>query len=147
MLSRTRLTDCVLGSAVLLTVCAIALLHDSARASSAPDGIQMEPVAARAESGAVDIPTVIAEVFGDRAAVALCVAGAESGWRPDAVNVNDDGSRDRGVFQINSRWHPDIPEREAFNPHANALHAHRLSEGGADWSAWAKLTRARCGLT
>lgn len=147
MLPRTRLSEILLGCAVLLTVCAVALLHGSARASSAPQSVRLEPAALDAIPAPMDIPAVITAIFGDRASEALCVAGAESGWRPDAVNVNDDGSRDRGIFQINSRWHPDVPDGEAFNPHANALHAYRLSAGGSDWSAWAKLTRTRCGLT
>lgn len=147
MLPRTRLSECLLGSAVLLTVCPAALMHGSARASSAPQSMRMEPAADGAPPGPVDIPAVIAAVFGDRTTVALCIAGAESGWRPDAVNVNDDGSRDRGIFQINSRWHPDVPDDEAFNPRANALHAYRLSAGGDDRSAWAQLTRTLYSLT
>ena len=81
-----------------------------------------------------------------RAGVAQCIAGAESGWRRDALNLNPDGSRDRGVFQINSRWHETMPDAEAFDPVANVRYAYLVSDGGRDWSAWSEVTRARCGI-
>jgi hypothetical protein len=35
----------------------------------------------------------------------------ESGFRPDAVNLNDDGSRDYGLFQINSVHEQDLKNK------------------------------------
>jgi hypothetical protein len=70
---------------------------------------------------------------------AVAVALAESGGNPAAVNVNRDKwrSRDRGLWQINSHWHRDVSDADAFNPEAAARHAHRISRGGRDWSPWA----------
>ena len=43
------------------------------------------------------------------------VANCESKLSPSAVNVNTDGSRDRGLFQINEKWHPEIDDATAFD--------------------------------
>jgi len=88
----------------------------------------------------------IRAVFGQSARGALCIAGAESGWRADALNVNDDSSRDRGVFQINSRWHGGLTDGDAFDAATNVAYAFRLSDGGRNWSAWSAVTRKRCGF-
>ncbi|KAK9407478.1 lysozyme C milk isozyme-like [Crotalus adamanteus] len=34
----------------------------------------------------------------------ICMAYHESGFKTHAVNINDNGSRDYGIFQINSRY-------------------------------------------
>ena len=47
--------------------------------------------------------------------LALRVAKCESSFNPKAVNVNTDGSRDRGVFQINEKYHPEMTDELAFN--------------------------------
>ena len=44
--------------------------------------------------------------------IALC----ESQLDPKAVNVNKNGTRDRGLFQINDYWWPEITDEQAFNP-------------------------------
>ena len=87
---------------------------------------------------------------------AVAVALAESGGDTQAVNVNSDAtrSRDRGLFQINSRWHPEVTDAAAFDPAANAAAAYRISAGGTDWSQWstwpvlaaAQTVRARVGI-
>lgn len=70
---------------------------------------------------------------------AVAVALAESGGQTDAVGVNADRwrSRDRGLWQINNHWHPEVSDSDAFDPARAARHAHRISRGGADWSQWA----------
>lgn len=40
----------------------------------------------------------------------------ESRHKANAVGINKDGSKDRGVAQWNSRWHPEITDDQAFNP-------------------------------
>jgi len=47
--------------------------------------------------------------------LAVRVAKCESGLKPSAVGVNKDGSRDRGLFQINDKWHPEIDDATAFD--------------------------------
>ncbi|GIW70274.1 MAG: hypothetical protein KatS3mg101_1021 [Patescibacteria group bacterium] len=44
---------------------------------------------------------------------------------PYAVNVNKDGSRDRGIFQINNKYHP-LTDDEAFNWQTNIDYAYRM---------------------
>jgi len=34
------------------------------------------------------------------------LVGHESGFKPDIIHKNKDGSRDYGLFQLNSRYHP-----------------------------------------
>jgi len=48
--------------------------------------------------------------------LAVRVAKCESGLNWKAENVNKDGSRDRGLFQINEKWHPEVSDEMAFNP-------------------------------
>lgn len=69
---------------------------------------------------------------------AVAVALAESGGNPNAVHVNADRyrSRDRGLWQINNHWHPEVSDAAAFNPTTAAAAAYRISGGGKDWSAW-----------
>lgn len=89
---------------------------------------------------------------------AVAVALAESGGRTDAVNTNTDKyrSRDRGLWQINDHWHPEVSDADAFTPARAAAHAYRISHAGRDWSAWstwnngsaqAQLGRARLGVS
>jgi hypothetical protein len=41
------------------------------------------------------------------------LAKCESGLNPAAVNVNKDGSKDVGLFQINERYHPEVSDAVA----------------------------------
>lgn len=45
-------------------------------------------------------------------------------------------SRDRGLWQINDRAHPDVTDAQAFNPLENAKAAYRISGGGTNWRPW-----------
>ncbi|MCK4415505.1 MAG: transglycosylase SLT domain-containing protein [Candidatus Eisenbacteria sp.] len=47
--------------------------------------------------------------------LAVRVAKCESGLDPGAININPRGSRDRGLFQINDRWHPEVSDECAFD--------------------------------
>lgn len=96
--------------------------------------------------------------FRGRALVtAVAVALAESGGNSAAVHTNLDAhrSRDRGLWQINSYWHKEVTDAQAFDPTGNAAAAYRISRAGADWSEWttwrtgaalAQATRARIGV-
>lgn len=48
--------------------------------------------------------------------LAVRVAKCESNLNPKAVHVNQNGSKDRGVFQINEKYHPEVSEEQAFDP-------------------------------
>jgi hypothetical protein len=69
--------------------------------------------------------------------VAAAIAMAESSGDPKAVGLNRrPRSRDRGLFQINDRWHPEVSDRCAFDARCNAEAAHDISRGGRDWGQW-----------
>ncbi len=48
--------------------------------------------------------------------LALRVARCESGLNKMAVNINEGGSLDRGIFQINDKYHPEVTPAQAFDP-------------------------------
>jgi peptidoglycan hydrolase-like protein with peptidoglycan-binding domain len=75
---------------------------------------------------------------GDALITAIAVALAESGGRTDAVNTvgNTPSSRDRGLWQINSYWHPEVSDAQAFNPAGCAQAAYRISAQGTSWRPW-----------
>lgn len=77
---------------------------------------------------------------GRRATLAVAVAMAESGGDPRATGHNRDGSIDRGLWQINSRWHKEVTDACAFNPDCAARSTFRISSGGTNWSQWAAFT-------
>lgn len=47
--------------------------------------------------------------------LATRVAKCESNFNPKAININTDGSKDRGIFQINDKYHPEISDQQAFD--------------------------------
>jgi lysozyme-like protein len=79
---------------------------------------------------------------------AFCVSLAENGARDlTAVLVNKEnvglnpsdlgyGSRDRGPFQINDFWHPEVSDAVAFSLDGACKEAYRISRQGASWSQW-----------
>jgi hypothetical protein len=66
----------------------------------------------------------------------VAIAMAESGLDPAAINTNTDGSVDRGILQINSRWHPEVTDACAFDPACAFRAAFAISHQGADFSPW-----------
>ena len=62
-----------------------------------------------------EIIRMIAEEEGVDVELAVRVAKCESGLDPAARNINTSGSIDRGVFQWNDRWHPEITDEIAFD--------------------------------
>jgi hypothetical protein len=77
-----------------------------------------------------------AGLHGNGLVISIAVALAESqGWTK-ALLINTDCSRDRGVWQINSRWHSEVSDAQAFNPATCAQAAARISSNGSDWSPW-----------
>lgn len=72
---------------------------------------------------------------------AIAVALEESGGWTRATFTNSDQWRsvDRGLWQFNNHWHPEISDDDAFTPAAAARHAYRVSAGGADWSQWSAV--------
>lgn len=81
----------------------------------------------------------------EAAVTATAIAYVESGFRTDAVGVNSDQyrSRDRGLWQINDHWNPDVTDECAFNPVCNAGAMAKLSQQGTTWRAWSSFNNNR----
>ncbi len=74
---------------------------------------------------------------GDRIAIATAVAKAESGFRPTITNTAGNAHGiDRGLWQINSYWHPEVSAACALSASCNARAAARISSRGTKWSQW-----------
>jgi hypothetical protein len=72
-------------------------------------------------------------------AIAVAVALAESGGRPDNVSLpNKDGSKDYGLWQINNHAHSDLMSQYNWsNPHDNAKMAFSVwKAAGNSWKPW-----------
>ena len=72
--------------------------------------------------------------------VAIAVAMAESSCNPRALNVNSGGSRDRGLWQMNSVYHPEVSDACAFQIQCNADAAWNTSKHGTNWTPWSAYT-------
>lgn len=76
--------------------------------------------------------------------LAVRVAKCESGLDPTAVHINKDGSKDRGVFQWNDKYHPEVNDIYAFSiklstrEFAKALKGGHLSWWNASKKCWNK---------
>ena len=66
---------------------------------------------------------------------AVAIAIAESGGDCKATH-NNGGSIDRGLWQINDVWHPEVSDDCAYDCACNAKSAVAISNGGSDWSPW-----------
>lgn len=79
-----------------------------------------------------------------QASMASAIALAESGGRTDASNTNDNGTIDRGLWQINSIH----GGQSTFDPLANARAAVSISANGSNWRPWCTAwSNGRCGGT
>ncbi len=74
---------------------------------------------------------------GENLITALAVTRAESGWKPKVTNTNLDGSIDRGLWQINSKYHPHVSPATAFDPNKATAYAWELSKQGRNFTPWA----------
>lgn len=77
-------------------------------------------------SSAIDVPANMyqwihdaAQSYGVPEALLIAILQQESGIRAlgsKSDNINKNGSRDRGIAQINNRAHPDITDEQAYDP-------------------------------
>jgi murein DD-endopeptidase MepM/ murein hydrolase activator NlpD len=76
---------------------------------------------------------------GDNLATMVAVAQAESGLVTNQRHTNADGSVDRGILQINNKWHPEVSDAQADDPGIAFKIGWNLSKHGTDftqWNAW-----------
>lgn len=71
-----------------------------------------------------------------QAVTAVAIALAESGGNPLARHVNADGTVDRGLWQINSYWHKEVPDNVAYSVAGAAQAMKAISAGGINFSPW-----------
>ena len=76
--------------------------------------------------------------------IAVAVAKCESNFNPQAININTDNSEDRGLFQINNKFHPEVTTAQAFDItfstqfFCTAFKAGNLSWWNASKTCWEK---------
>jgi len=86
----------------------------------------------------------IAREEGINPELAVAVAECESKLDPMALHINPDGSRDRGLYQWNSKYHPEISDEIAFNiEKSTRAFCKAVKEGHLSWwnatkSCWLK---------
>jgi len=72
--------------------------------------------------------------------IALGVAQAESGFREDAININDNGTIDVGIFQINSVHFKQegCTLQDVVYQNKNVECAYKIfkASGWSAWTAW-----------
>lgn len=107
------------------------------QAPTGPDGQAVRYVEAPAGPGALSddqIRQLWLGAGGDPAQsrMAVAIARAESGGRPDAIGHNTNGTVDRGVWQVNSIHGP----QSTLDPVANARAAVAISSNGTNWGPW-----------
>ena len=96
----------------------------------------------------VDVVRLALQVGIPDAQLTTCVAiaWAESGLRTDALGHNGptagcpNGSRDRGLWQINDCYHPTVSDAQAFDPLGNAQAMYAISSHGTNWNPWSTFT-------
>jgi hypothetical protein len=75
--------------------------------------------------------------------VAVAIGLAESSCNPAASNSNGatsgcpDGSTDRGLWQINNCYQPQVSDACAYNSMCNAIGAYQISDQGTSYTPWA----------
>jgi hypothetical protein len=78
--------------------------------------------------------------------IAGAIAAAESSLEPGVSSTNPptsgcpSGSIDRGLWQVNSCYHPSVSATCAFNPACNAMAMASISSDGTNWSPWSTYT-------
>jgi hypothetical protein len=66
--------------------------------------------------------------------LAVKIAKCESSLNPLAKNINSPDSIDRGIFQINSKYHPEVSEAQAYDPEFSArFFCQAVKDGHIDW--------------
>lgn len=78
---------------------------------------------------------------GENVDILYNLAKCESGLRVYAVGVNEDGSYDRGFYQINNYWHPEVPDHCAFDLKCSTIWTNNMIKEGQlhQWTCSSKI--------
>lgn len=77
----------------------------------------------------------------DKLLIAVSVCLAEGNGYARALHVNDDGSVDRGLWQLNDRAHPNVSDEAAFDPQRATMIARGIyMDRDNTFNAWAAYT-------
>jgi Lysozyme like domain/Putative peptidoglycan binding domain len=82
-----------------------------------------------------DPPTLVAVGWAESRGQTNAV-GVVRALRPDGTPLPWHGSRDRGVYQINSYFHPTVSDACAFNLACATKETHRISSAGRNMQPW-----------
>ncbi|RUS15020.1 hypothetical protein BC937DRAFT_93022 [Endogone sp. FLAS-F59071] len=77
---------------------------------------------------------------GNSLVLSVAIALAESSGWTRATLINTDCSQDRGLWQINNRWHSEVSDDQAFDPAQCSQAAYRISSSGSNWALWTTFT-------
>lgn len=95
-----------------------------------PDALTLDEIAS----------LVLDRGFGDPVTATAVVWGESRGhWKrddPRANNTNGDGSTDRGLWQINDKWHRFNNPNDYYDVGKSTTYALAISEGGRDFKLW-----------
>ena len=67
---------------------------------------------------------------------ALAIAMCESKLNVDAINLNKSHSLDRGIFQINQKFHTEVTNECAFNAKCNIDAAYNIWKKNGNFNQW-----------
>jgi hypothetical protein len=148
-LTRARGAILVLGSLMILlaVLAAPAPAHAAAGHGQATADIGAPaPAAARPMSVSEALgcarPAKRAGFTRHDAVTAVAVGMAESACNAGATGYNGptagcpSGSVDRGMWQINSCYHPEVSNSCAYDANCSAAAAYTISSAGTDWQPW-----------
>jgi Lysozyme like domain len=129
------------AAVVLLPVVLLAAAVGALRGGADPT----VPVGAR---GAVGLAVAAAQAgfSGQGLRLAVAVGLAESGGNPTARGPNPPtpgcpaGSTDRGAWQLNNCYHPEVADACADDLACAARETYRISAAGSDWREWTTYT-------
>jgi hypothetical protein len=77
---------------------------------------------------------------GNGLSIIVAIAQAESSLNTRARGTNTDASVDRGILQINNRWHPEVSDACAYDPACSMQAAYRISNRGTNFQPWTTYT-------
>lgn len=76
----------------------------------------------------------IAQKYNVDVQLALAVASVESNFNELAKNINAPDSIDRGLYQINSKYHAEVTDEQAYNPtFATEFFCKAVNAGNLNW--------------